>query len=154
MILIDANALIVLLVGLVNPRLIGGHKRTSIYEEQDFKNILQIIGQDVSKLVTIPNVWTEVDNLLKDFPGDLKNLYIEKISDTIKTSSEKYFASSTGVGNYYFGMLGLTDTLLLEYAKECELLITSDSKLSDYANAYGIKVFDLVKFRNEREFVQ
>jgi uncharacterized protein YaiI (UPF0178 family) len=44
----------------------------------------------------------------------------------------------------------VTDSLLLEYSKECELLITSDSKLSDYAVASGISVFDLVKNRNER----
>ena len=34
--------------------------------------------------------------------------------------------------------LGLTDCLLLEYSKKCELLIISDSKLSDYAIANGV----------------
>lgn len=40
MILIDTNALLVLIIGLINPRLFSNHKRTSIYEEQDFKNLL------------------------------------------------------------------------------------------------------------------
>jgi hypothetical protein len=46
--------------------------------------------------------------------------------------------------------MGLTDSLVLEQAKSCKLLITSDSQLSDYALAYGIKVYDLVKVKNEK----
>lgn len=49
-----------------------------------------------------------------------------------------------------FNDLGLTDSLILEYAKNCKLLITSDSQLSDYARANGIEVYDMVKSRNEK----
>jgi hypothetical protein len=36
MILIDTNALVVLLIGLIDPKLFKTHKRVSIYEEEDF----------------------------------------------------------------------------------------------------------------------
>jgi len=36
--------------------------------------------------------------------------------------------------------IGIAAFLLLEYAQNCKALITSDSKLSDYAAAYGIPV--------------
>ena len=49
-----------------------------------------------------------------------------------------------------FFELGLANTGVLELSKNCDFLITGDSKLSDYANVFGIKVVDLVKIRNER----
>jgi rRNA-processing protein FCF1 len=65
-------------------------------------------------------------------------------------TSEKFLASKTALKSNGFFELGVTDSLLLEYAKECDVLITSDSQLSDYAIASGVKVYDLVKNRNER----
>ena len=151
--LIDTNALIILLVGLVDPVLIKSHKRTSIYEEQDFFNLISLIG-DFNNLVVLPNVWTEVDNLLNNFGRGYKKKYIDEISQTIKITSEKYLNTKTAITSSGFYDLGVTDSLLLEYSKQCEFLITSDSLLSDYALANGVKVFDLVKIRNERLLIK
>ena len=147
MILIDTNALIILILGQINPKLIDTHKRTSIYEEQDYYDILSIINK-IEDLVVLPNVWTEVDNLLNGFNGNHKYLYIENITTVIKKSSEIFLNSIIAVESDSFYNLGLTDSLLLELAKECELLITSDSSLSDQARAKGIKIFDVVENRN------
>jgi len=147
--LIDANALIILLLGLIDPKLINKHKRTSIYEEQDFNDLVAFVG-DIKELVVLPNIWTEVDNLLNNFSGNYKVKYIEQITNTIKLTTEKFIQSKTATESVGFYDLGLTDSLLLEYSKDCELLITSDSSLSDYAIAHGITVFDLVKNRNDR----
>ena len=149
MILIDTNALIILILGQINPKLIDTHKRTSIYEEQDYYDILSIINK-IEDLVVLPNVWTEVDNLLNGFNGNHKYLYIENITTVIKKSSEIFLNSIIAVESDSFYNLGLTDSLLLELAKECELLITSDSSLSDQARAKGIKIFDVVANRNSR----
>jgi len=149
MILIDANALTILLVGLVDTKLLGRHNRTSIYEEQDFHDLLSVI-ESFDKLIVLPNVWTEVDNLLNDFSGDHKFTYIEQITQTIKATSEKYIASVKATESDCFSELGITDSLLLEFSKKCKMLVTADSRLSDYATAYGVLVYDLVKSRNER----
>ena len=85
MILIDSNALVVLLIGLMDMSLIGVHKRASIYEEQDFNDLLFVI-ESFDNLVVLPNVWTEVDNLLNDFAGDHKYLYIEKADRNFKSN--------------------------------------------------------------------
>ena len=148
-ILIDTNALIILILGMIDPKLISKHKRTSIYEETDFWELISLIP-DFKSLIVLPNVWTEVDNILNHFNGGHKQLYIEKITETIKRSSETYVESTIGSEHFSFYDLGLTDALILTCAKECSLLITSDTKLSDYANALGITVFDIVKNRNER----
>ena len=149
MILIDTNALIVLALGQIDPKLIDTHKRTSIYEEQDYYDLLSVIIK-FENLIVLPNVWTEVDNLLNSFTGNYKYEYVENITSIIKKSSEQFMSSMVGVESDSFYDLGLTDSLLLNLAKECKLLITSDSSLSDYAIANGIKVFDIVKNRNSR----
>jgi len=102
------------------------------------------------KLVVLPNVWTEVDNLLNKFGGERKYQYVTKTCETMKAASEKFIESILGTESDGYYNLGLTDSLLLELAKDCDLLITSDSSLSDFAVANNIKVFDTVKNRNER----
>ena len=148
MILIDTNALLILIIGQIDTRLIDTHKRTSIYEEQDYYDLLDIIGS-VENLLVLPNVWTEVDNLLNNFSGNQKYQYIIDITQIIKLTSEKFITSIEAVNSHSFFDLGLTDSLLLSLAKECKLLITTDSALSDYAIASGIKVYDIVKNRNK-----
>ena len=136
-------------VGLIDTRLFRNHKRTSIYDEDDFTDLLRTI-RSLNQIVTLPNIWTEVDNLLNNFSGNYKYAYIQEITKTIKETTENYLASEIGTSSPHFQELGLTDSLILEFAKECKLLITSDSKLSDHAIAYGIPVYDLVKVKNER----
>ncbi len=148
MIIIDTNALVLLLIGLIDTNLIETHKRTSIYEEEDFDNLVSVIG-NINQLIVLPNIWTEVDNLLNNF-SSYKHSYIENLKSTIKNTTEKYFESNSITEKEHFFDLGLTDSLVLECAMDCKLLITSDSKLSDYAIANGIRVYDVVKARNER----
>ena len=148
MIIIDSNSLIVLILGLINPSLINKHSKTSIYDEEDFRTLVEVI-KDIKRIIVLPNIWTEVDNLLNKFTGGYKDLYVQKIIQTIKETSEIYLESQTVENNYSFYDLGLTDTLILEYAKNCEMLITSDSQLSDYAKANGITVFDLKELKND-----
>lgn len=147
MILIDSNSLIVLILGLMNPRLINEHSKTSIYDEHDYQNLIDIIG-DINSLVVLPNIWTEVDNILNKFSGGHRDLYVQTIINTIRQTSEIYLESQRVIDTHCFIDIGLTDTLILEYAKNCELLITSDSSLSDYARSYGIQVFDMKEFKN------
>jgi hypothetical protein len=145
--LIDANSLIILLVGLIEPKLIGRHRRTSIYTEDDFITLTDVIG-DFNNLVVLPNVWTEVDNLLNDFSGEYKYPYIKKFTELVKVTSERHLSSIDGCNSMTFFDLGLTDSLLVELSKQCDMLITCDSSLSDYASANGVNVFDLVRYRN------
>lgn len=149
MILIDTNALIILILGLIDINQIGKHKRATVYQEQDFYNLMEFIG-DINNLVVLPNVWTEVDNHLNGFTGEHRNDYIRNIRDTINKTTEVYLESVSVTKEHFFIELGLTDSLLLQYAHNCNFLITSDSKLSDYAQSFGIEVYDMVKMRNER----
>lgn len=148
MFLIDTNALVVLLLGTIDTKLIGKHKRASIYEKKDYENLSNFIG-DYSNLLVIPNVWTEVDDLLNNFSGNYRYRYLIAIKEIIEKSSEKYFESNKIINHYSFDYVGLTDSILIEIAKNCECIITSDSKLSDLAVAHGITVYDMIFQRNQ-----
>ena len=97
----------------------------------------------------MPNIWSEVDNLLNNFQGNHKRDYVIKFREIVSKSSEKYLETRFCIENQYFERLGLTDSLILELAKECKFIITSDSKLSDYANSNAIYVYDMIQKRNE-----
>ena len=150
MILIDANALVLLVIGLIDKSLISRNKRTSIYSKKDHEDLLLAIGS-LGRLVVLPNVWTEVDNLLNRLTGNYKWPYISLVRSLIEQTTEEYLASMTGINSDYFISEGLTDSLLIELGKEkrYDFLITGDSALSDIAIANGIKVYDTVQRRNE-----
>lgn len=149
MILIDSNALVLLILGLIDPNLVEGHRRTSIYTQKDFHKLLAVI-QDLKKLVVLPNIWTEVDNLLNDnLKGNLKWRYIQVLKELVSQTTEKYLISAVGVSSNYFIEIGLTDSLIIELRESFDFLITADSKLSDIAKAHGIEVYDLVQQRNK-----
>lgn len=149
MIVIDTNALVLLIVGLIDPKKIPKHKCLSIYEEQDFLDLVCLIG-DFNRLIMLPNIWTEVDNLLNGFTGEDKNFYVQVFQRMIKQSTESYIPSVIGTEHYSFIDIGLTDSLLLRVSLQNDFLITSDSRLADYAKAHGIQVYDIVESRNVR----
>ncbi len=150
MILIDTNAFIVLVLGIIDKNLIKTHKRTSIYEETDFFNLLNFVGEDLSKILVLTNIWTEVDNLLNDFKGDYKYKYYLTLKNLLEETTEQYFETNRLIENINLEYVGITDSIIIEVAKECKYLITGDSKLSDLAIANGIAVYDLVELRNHR----
>lgn len=149
MILIDSNALVLFLIGSIDIRWVGVEKHTSIYDEQDYYELVDKI-QDINKLVVLPNVWTEVDNLLNRTRGNRKYVYLQLLIKLIKESTEEYLKSSQIENDNLLDDLGLTDILLLRYATQCNLLITGDSTLSDHAKANGVKVYDIKRRANER----
>lgn len=147
-ILIDTNALVLLIIGLIDQNLIAKHKRTSLYRKEDFELLLTVI-KDFDNLIVLPNIWTEADNLLNSLSGNYKWLYIETPKALEGRSSENYLKSKLGIDSDYFIQVGLTDSLILELGKKCDLLITADSALSDITLANGIKVYDMIQKRNE-----
>src|SRR5882672_2097419 len=77
--LIDSNLLLLYILGNTNKQRIPEFKRTQMYTIQDFE-LLQLLVERFSRVVTTPNVLTEISNLatlhgaeLKRFRGVLRN---------------------------------------------------------------------------------
>jgi hypothetical protein len=116
MILIDTGPLVGLLVGLIDIAKIDTHKRTSGYSKQAFRDLLAIIGS-LERLVVLPNVWTEADNLLNKFTKSDKDRYIWQIAEVINSTTEKFMESVKAVKSGAFYDLGLTDSLYWNTAR-------------------------------------
>lgn len=146
-ILIDSNALTLFVLGTVNQHYIGRHRRLSIYDEDDF-GLLSLYISNCKEVVITPNIWTEVDNLCHDqIHGEDKTTYIslmQKIhTDWIPGFVEEFVRTMDAVRMTEYSYIGLSDTVILKLSKDCDLLITADSQLSDLARAQGIQVLDL-----------
>ena len=148
-VILDTNCLIIYILGLINPLLIEKHKKTSIYDETDFTKILELV-RSLDNLLILPNIWTEVDNLLnRHLSGNNIYYYIETVKGIMELNVEKYLESKIAVNDANLHDLGITDTLILKEAIYCDLLITADSALSDRAKSLNIKVFDFKKYKND-----
>jgi rRNA-processing protein FCF1 len=146
-IFIDANALTLYVLGSVNRRYIGNHRRLEIYDDDDFEILSAYIEQSKEVLIT-PNIWTEVDNLCHDsIRGKDKYDYVTLMQqihkEWIPEFVEKYMKTADAVLLDVYSEIGLSDAIALELSRECDLLVTADSKLSDLARANNIMVLDL-----------
>lgn len=144
MIVIDANSLIVLIVGIINDAKHLNHRRTSDFEIIDFKLLLNKIGNP-KNLVVISNVWTEVDNLLNQsfHKDDLR--YYRAIKYLISLSNEIYTKTSEIINEKSFEKIGVTDSLLLKAAIKTKELITFDENLENIALHFGVSVYNIKK---------
>lgn len=69
---------------------------------------------DLDKIVTTPNVLTEVDNLLNNFQKGHRWAYFQVIKELISISTEQFIESKLCLDSTAFFDLGLTDTGILE----------------------------------------
>ncbi len=150
MTVIDTNALVLLIVGLMDKNLIQRHKRTSSYTKEDF-NELSFLIKNPSLLIAPTNVWTEVDNLLNDFRGIHKSEYYLLLRNLIIKTTEEYLASQDIIENKSFQTIGVTDSILLDLSIKSGHLITSDYVLTNIARAKGIKVYNLQEQKMARQ---
>lgn len=146
MIVIDTNTFLLFIIGIIDPSQIKNHKRTSIFNEEDF-NKLNLAIKDLANLIIFPNVWTEVDNLLNK--GSFKDKYIQFCKENNNQIKEVYLPSALAFETPYIYKLGLSDSIILEWLKSNNsTLISIDTDLCDIARAHGIKVRDLVREKN------
>jgi hypothetical protein len=127
-VLLDANLLVLWVIGTVRPDQLGQHKRVRDYQLADFHLLCGLLAQH-DRLRTTPNILTEVSNLLEDRKNP-ENLYLAKLGAMIQDSSENYLpATDVTARNPIFCRLGLSDTTTLELARDGCSVITADLDL-------------------------
>lgn len=132
---IDANLLVLLVVGQVDRSLVERHRRTRRFTPEDYDRLLGII-QTLNRVFVTPNTLTEASNLLKYDRMNLTRL-LEKLRSIIEDSQEIIVDSTTAAHNSAFTRLGLTDAVLLEVVSAERPLITVDFDLYSAAFEKG-----------------
>ncbi len=144
-IIIDTNILLMYFVGLLDPRIIPTFKRTDIFAVEDFYT-LQAMLKLAPKVVTTPNILTEVSNLLGQLPDHQKTPCFARFAEGIKHLEEQYLVSIPIAAMGEFQRFGITDAGLLSLAKT-HLIVTDDFKLSNYLSTAGNDVLNFNHIR-------
>lgn len=125
---IDANLIVLLVVGLTKQELILKHRRTKEFTVVDYELLIEFLAQFSTVLVT-PNTATEASKLLRQHAEPERSQILGTFRNLVKESEETSIDSSVAVDHVRFPSLGLTDIVLLSEASPNTPLITVDLDL-------------------------
>jgi hypothetical protein len=90
---IDSNLLLLYLIGKFEPSLIRSFRRTQQFSEAEFQLLTRFVGL-FDKVLTLPNILTEVSNLAGQLPEDTASEFRESFRESIDLLDERYCESS------------------------------------------------------------
>lgn len=125
---VDANLLVLLVVGATEKDLIAKHRRLRTFEISDYERLVRLINQTGIVLVT-PNILTEASNLLSQHGEPERSRFFQTLGMLIGETEEVIVASRKAAESDQFVRLGLTDAALLEVVSRSNPLITVDLDL-------------------------
>ena len=144
--LIDTNLLLLYVVGMYDQERIPKFKRTMAFTIDEF-HLLSVIFNEFDKIITTPNILTEVSNLSGQLPGNLRSHFYNDFAGLIPTLSEHYTSSVTVASLDHFNKFGLTDSGIVETVKGNYLVLTADLELFGLLQNFGI---DAINFNHIR----
>ena len=133
---IDANLLLLLIVGSVGRDLSAKHRRLRRFTVEDFDRLINLLDR-VEQVFVTPNTLTETSNLLGQHANPERSHFFDRLKFIIQESKEVVVASTVASRNNAFERLGLTDAALLEVATAETPLVTVDLDLYLEALAKG-----------------
>ena len=148
--LIDANLLLLYLVGSYDTRLIGDGKynKLSKYTAEDF-NLLLRLKAVFANSVTTAHVLTEVSNLVNDLPESTKVECLSEFVQVFGDTKELEVASFEVAKRSEFRYMGLTDCALAEVSSRF-LVVTDDARLVAKLGESGLEALN---FNHLREYL-
>ena len=108
-ILVDAGVLLLRLVGQYDRDRITQFKNTKQFLPEDF-DLLQWLLRKFARIITTPNVLTEVSNLAGQLGEPARTECLQSLAEEISLFEEHYVASSGAADEEAFARLGLTDS--------------------------------------------
>jgi hypothetical protein len=127
-VLVDANLLVLLLVGRVNRQRIPAFKRTQNFTIEDAELLERLVAW-FGKLFATPHVLSQVSDLA-DLPGkdlhEIRRLFKLVVEEQIE---ETYDPSRVLVADSLFDRLGLTDAAIATICSRGILVLTADVEL-------------------------
>lgn len=121
---IDANLLVLLVVGRVGRGLVGKRRRAQQFLPEDYDRLSEAV-EDMNRVFVTPNTLTEASNLLES--GDRR--FLAQLRKLIEESEEVTVASIAAARNGAFPKLGLSDAVSIEALSPDRPLITADFDL-------------------------
>ena len=145
-VVIDSNLLLLLFLGGYDRRQIGTNKRLAMYTQADFDLLLDFLRL-FSRVITTPNILTEVSNLSNAIADAARVEYFKWFATQIALLREEYIASNAAIDSRW-ARFGLTDAVIAVVARNGYLVLTDDFRLSNALQKDGI---DAVNFNHLRD---
>ncbi len=147
-ILVDANLLVVLLVGKLGPAHLKNCRATKSksFTPDDFS----LLEQGVAKfdtLVTTPHILTEVSNLAGSLPEPLLGEFRAEFRKVVERFSEQTRAAKEIAQDGHFLRFGLTDTAISMIAPGRYLVLSDDLPLCSLLQRRSV---DVINFNHVR----
>ena len=127
-IFVDANLLVLLVVGETDRKLIAKHRRLREFDQDDYERLIRLVNH-VDQILVTPNTLTEASNLLAQHGEPERSRFFEVLRILIEEHEEIVITSKAASRNTEFARLGLTDAALLEAVSNSNPLITVDLAL-------------------------
>lgn len=135
---VDANLLVLLIIGLYDRQRVSAFKRTKQYTIEDFDLLDRLLGQ-LERIVVTPGILTETSNLVgKEHLPVLRVL--------INRFEEQHTPSATLAAPPVFDRFGLTDAGIATLATR-HLILTADFPLAEMLRSRG---HDVLNFNHLR----
>jgi len=147
-VLVDSILLLLLAVGLWNPRAIATQKRLHGLTFDDFQ-VLRNFLSTFQTIVTTAHVLTEVSNLAGSASGQTRTAVFAQLSSLIETLDERSIPAVEIIGQPEFHIFGLTDAVLSRLCPEM-LLLTEDGRLATHLILRGMHAMSLSQVKNLR----
>lgn len=132
-ILVDANLLLVYVIGCTDEEWVAKFERTRGYSIEDFRLLRDFIAC-FNRVLTTPNVVTEVNNLASRLSADRAHRFMRVFSEQIGVLDERFVPSAEASRQQYFGECGVTDSAIMIASGHDVLVLTDDFRL------YGILI--------------
>lgn len=140
--LLDANLLLLLIVGSLDAGLIARLKRLQSFSIRQYEALADIVGR-ADALVTTPHLLTEVSNLANSFHEGLRSDFAERFRLWIALLREQYTPAQELSQSPFF-RFGLADSSML-HAGSNILILTQDGRFaSQIASHKNVVVMDLL----------
>ncbi|MEK7949084.1 hypothetical protein [Luteolibacter soli] len=147
-VLVDTNLLVLLVVGLADPKLIEKHKRTQAFSSDDFM-LFGLFLERYEQIVVTPGILAETSNLLRQTGEPARSALLAQLMVLIDGAAEVHITGRTAAACPRFLQLGLTDCSILEATKAAEHLVTVDLDLYVEAARTGLPVTNFNHLRQE-----
>ena len=145
-VLVDTNLLLLLFIGTFDPFLLSSFKRTGDFTAEDHQLLLLLL-QPFERIITTPNILTEVSNLSNQMGEPKRSLYFDLFAEQIPKMDELYILSSAASSSPVFIRFGLTDSGIVSLPPNEYLVMTADRPLAGYLASIGI---DVINFNDLR----
>ena len=145
-ILIDANLLVLLLVGKLGPAHLANCRATKSFTPDDFSLLKRFVVQ-FDTVVTTPHILTEVSNLAGRLPEGLLAEFRNMFRELVRSMSEQPRPAVEIAWDAQFIKFGLTDTAITMITPGRYLVLSDDLPLCGLLQQ---KKVDVINFNHIR----